>query len=125
VAQANAGTGGNINLVATNFLADTQTLISASSQRGIDGTVEIESPNQAVNPISADLNTGFQELPEFISNNCSSSGLKRRSYLMVDNMNPVRRDPGGYLPDPLANIPAAIYSKATAGAVKLLTSPGC
>ena len=53
VSQANAGTGGNINLVATNFIADTETLISASSQRGVDGNVEIESPNHAVNPLRA------------------------------------------------------------------------
>ena len=51
VAQANAGSGGNISLAAINFIADTETLISASSQKGIDGSVQIESPNQAANPV--------------------------------------------------------------------------
>ena len=140
VAQANAGTGGNINLVATNFLTDTETLISASSQRGIDGTVEIESPNQAVNPVSADLNTGFQALPEFISNNCTSSDLRDRSYLMVDNMNPVRRDPADYLPDPILDtvdvsdaqvsadklmVGKVSADKVTVDTVKFAASPGC
>jgi hypothetical protein len=125
VAQANAGTGGNIDLVANNFVADTETLISASSKRGIDGTVEIESPNQAVNPISAELNTGFQELPEFISNNCASSGSQDRSYLIVDNMNPVRRDPADYLPAPRPDVSAAAYGKTMTDAGKLINMPGC
>ncbi len=125
VAQANAGTGGNIDLVADNFLADTETLISASSQRGIDGTVEIESPNQSVNPVSADLDTGFQALPDFISNNCKSSSLQDRSYLIVDNMNPVRRDPAGYLPAPLAEATAMPYTKVEAELIRLVASRGC
>ncbi|MFT6432823.1 MAG: large exoprotein involved in heme utilization and adhesion, partial [Candidatus Azotimanducaceae bacterium] len=122
VAQANAGTGGNIDLVADSFIVDTETLISASSQRGIDGSVEIESPNQAVNPVSAELNTGFQALPEFISSNCSSSGSQDRSYLIVDNMNPVRHDPADYLAAPIRNEAVAAYANI---AVKLVTSPGC
>ncbi|MFN3239800.1 MAG: hypothetical protein ACE37D_22495 [Pseudomonadales bacterium] len=60
-------------------------------QRGIDGTVEIESPNQAVNPVDVDLNTGFQDFAEFISNNCNPTA--DRSHLIVRNMNPVRRSP--------------------------------
>ena len=98
VAQANAGTGGNITLVAENFIADTESLISASSQRGIDGSVEIESPNQAINPSDIVLNTGFRDLPEFLSNNCSPTSIQDRSYLVVENMNAVRRDPNDYLP---------------------------
>ena len=125
VAQANAGTGGNIDLVANNFLADTETLISASSQRGIDGTVEIESPNQEVNPISAELNTGFQVLPEFISSNCTLKGSQDRSYLIVDNMNPVRRDPADYLPAPSRYAPAVAYENEVGESGKLLTTTGC
>ncbi len=125
VAQANAGTGGNINLVATNFVADSETLISASSQRGIDGTVEIESPNQAVNPISVELNTGFQDLPEFISNNCASPGLQDRSYLIVENMNPVRRDPADYLPTTTDTSSADHGYSAAISSVQLAPGPGC
>ena len=125
VAQANAGTGGNIDLVANNFLADTESLISASSQRGIDGTVEIESPNQEVNPISAELNTGFQVLPEFVSSNCILKGSQDRSYLIVDNMNPVRRDPADYLPAPLRYSSAVAYENEVGESGRLLTTAGC
>lgn len=125
VAQANAGTGGNINLVATNFIADSETLISASSQRGIDGTVAIESPNQAVNPISIELSTGFQDLPDFISNNCTSPGLQDRSYLIVENMNPVRRDPADYLPTSQRSSSAVNTYSSALSSVKLVAEPGC
>jgi hypothetical protein len=123
VAQANAGTGGNISLVATNFIADSETLISASSQRGIDGTVSIESPNQAVNPISVELNTGFQDLPDFISNNCTSPALRDRSYLVVENMNPVRQNPADYLP--LNGLGSLTYTESASGLVTLVASPDC
>ncbi|MFT7688479.1 MAG: large exoprotein involved in heme utilization and adhesion, partial [Candidatus Azotimanducaceae bacterium] len=115
VAQANAGNGGNINLSALNFIVDTESLISASSQKGIDGSVEIESPNQAVNPVNMDLNTGFQDLPDFISNNCSELTENDRSYLIVENLNAVKRDPNDYLPinrqtlRPSAQIARALY----------------
>jgi large exoprotein involved in heme utilization and adhesion len=98
IAQANVGDGGNITLAATNFIADTQTLISASSRQGIDGSVAIESPNQAVNPVQAILDTGFLQLPEFVNKLCARESADQRSYLVVENMNPLRRDPNDYLP---------------------------
>jgi hypothetical protein len=123
VAQANAGTGGNINLVATNFIVDSESLISASSRRGIDGTVAIESPNQSVNPISVELNTGFQDLPELISRNCTSPARRDRSYLIVENMNPVRANPADYLF--LNGIGRRGYTTPAPELVTLLASPDC
>ena len=58
MAQANAGNGGNISLVATNFGVDTETLVSAFSKKGIDGTVQIDSPKHSVNPSNMILTTG-------------------------------------------------------------------
>lgn len=96
MAQANAGNGGNIDSVATNFGVDTETLISAPSKKVIDGTVQIESPNQSVNPSSMMLTTGFQNLPKFVSNNCDNPYKNDRSYLVVENLNPVPRDPNAF-----------------------------
>lgn len=121
VAQANVGDGGNILLVAENFIADTETLISASSQQGIDGLVAIESPNQAVNPTSANLNTGFQDLSEFISRRCSAEKLEGRSYLVVENMHPVRQNPNDYLA--VSSSAARISGQPHAGMIHV--QPGC
>jgi filamentous hemagglutinin family protein len=44
IAQAFAGTGGNISIVSNVFLADPFSLVDASSALGISGTVDIRSP---------------------------------------------------------------------------------
>ncbi len=44
VAQAHAGRGGNIRLTSDNLLKSNNRLVSASSRLGIDGDVEIDSP---------------------------------------------------------------------------------
>jgi hypothetical protein len=45
VARAGAGTGGSIRIVAGQFIADVDSAVDASSETGIDGTVQIESPD--------------------------------------------------------------------------------
>ena len=44
LAQAVQGQGGNINIVAGTFLADQTSLVSASSEFGLSGAVNIQSP---------------------------------------------------------------------------------
>ena len=44
LAQAFAGTGGNISIVSNVFLADPSSVVDASSALGISGTVDIRSP---------------------------------------------------------------------------------
>ncbi len=56
VANARQGRGGNIRIVADFFFASPDSLVSASSDLGIDGVVEIDSPD-------TDLNAGLVELP--------------------------------------------------------------
>ncbi|MGH6635685.1 MAG: hypothetical protein ACRED0_05960 [Gammaproteobacteria bacterium] len=56
VAQAREGAGGNIRIVSDFFFASPDSFVSASSDLGIDGVVEIESPD-------TDLIAGLVELP--------------------------------------------------------------
>jgi filamentous hemagglutinin family protein len=44
LAQANAGTGGNISIVSNVFLADPYSLVDATSQLGVSGVIDIRSP---------------------------------------------------------------------------------
>jgi large exoprotein involved in heme utilization and adhesion len=44
LAQAFAGTGGNITITSNVFLADPSSVVDASSQLGVSGTVDIRSP---------------------------------------------------------------------------------
>jgi filamentous hemagglutinin family protein len=49
-AQADQGHGGNIRIAAEHFIQSSDSLVSASSRLGVDGKVEIDSPDQNVTP---------------------------------------------------------------------------
>lgn len=121
-ANAIVGAGGNITLVADNFIIDTESAITATSEKGIDGTVEIESPNQDVNPVSESLTTSFQNLPEFLSSDCTAPVLRNRSYLVIENLNPVKGDPTDYLH---VNVPDKDFEGADAGITRIGNLPPC
>jgi large exoprotein involved in heme utilization and adhesion len=61
VANAFGGDGGNILIVTNNFIASPDSIVDASSQFGLDGTVIIKSPE-------SDLTSGLTELPESFLN---------------------------------------------------------
>ncbi len=56
IANAFGGPGGNIRIVADHFFASPDSEVRASSALGIDGVVDIDSPD-------TDLNAGLVELP--------------------------------------------------------------
>jgi hypothetical protein len=56
IARAGAGTGGNIRIVAGQFVEDASSTVDASAETGIDGTVEIQTPE-------IDQNTALDALP--------------------------------------------------------------
>lgn len=95
IANAFQGNGGNITLVGNYFFSDPFTLISASSQLGIDGTVAIETPN-------IDLSAAFSTLPEYsqipeLDNDRCQSGEDAAGSL-------VRSGRGGLPPGPFAAV---------------------
>jgi large exoprotein involved in heme utilization and adhesion len=57
VANAIQGDGGNISIVAEMFLASRESVISASSEFGLEGSIEIETPE-------TDVGSGLVVLPE-------------------------------------------------------------
>lgn len=57
IADAFGGPGGNIRVVADNFIADADSLIRASSARSVDGTVAINAPQ-------IDVAAAVRALPE-------------------------------------------------------------
>ena len=57
LANADQGSGGNITIVADSFISSQNSLINASSQFGLDGTISILSPD-------VDVISGLIELPE-------------------------------------------------------------
>lgn len=83
IARANAGNGGNINIISTAFLRTPDSLLDATSQTGIDGEVLIETLNQSVDvaPIEAEP---FLDLSSILSNRCAAHLLKSRSSFTID-----------------------------------------
>jgi filamentous hemagglutinin family protein len=74
-AQADEGHGGNIYLIAKNFLKTSDSLVSASSRLGIDGEVLIESPNEAVGGNLLVLPTGFIDVSGLLPRPCEAMTL--------------------------------------------------
>jgi len=56
IANAHGGDGGDIHIAAAHFIQSSDSEVSASSQLGIDGVIDIESPE-------TDISSGFTVLP--------------------------------------------------------------
>ena len=71
IANAVAGNGGNITLVAGTLFVDDTSVISASSELGIDGAIVIDAPDSDVEGSLALLNGEFLDAAAKLSQQCS------------------------------------------------------
>lgn len=103
IANAFAGRGGNIAIQAQQvFLADPDSLVSASSALGINGQVAIQAPVTSVSGAIAPLPQTFAQAAELLRSRCSArvrSG--RTSRLVLSGRDGVPWEPGTMLPSPL------------------------
>jgi len=98
IAEAVAGHGGNITIVANNFLLSTDSLVSASSQLGISGTIELIGPRVDLNGSLVTLSGDLHGAARVARDNCGAKGGLRSS--LVDSGR------GGLPQDADATIPA-------------------
>jgi filamentous hemagglutinin family protein len=102
IAQANAGSGGAINVIAGVFIADPNTLVSASSQQGPQGTVNIQSPVQNVGGELAALSDEFSSAAALLAQQCAARAADGKfSTFVVAAREGVPVEPGGFLASPL------------------------
>ncbi len=108
VAQATQGSGGNILITAKALIVSADSLISASSDVGIDGEVEINAPDAdlvgAVTPLPAD----FLEATELLRERCAArtdGGTHGR--FTVQGRDGIPPGPGSLLPASFAQPVAA------------------
>ena len=80
-AQADEGQGGNIRIVANQFIKSPESLISASSKLGVDGKVEVESPEMNLDEFLVVLPKGFSEAQ---LKQCSIQEVENSSTFKVD-----------------------------------------
>jgi hypothetical protein len=113
VANAFEGQGGNIRVVAGVLLADPASRIDASSQRGINGQVNIQAPVTSISGTVAPLPQAFAPTAELLRNRCAARLHEGTvSSLVERGRDGVPASPEGLLPSRLAGPPGA----ATPGA---------
>jgi filamentous hemagglutinin family protein len=101
-ADAFGGPGGNVRIAAEVFLASPDSVVSASSARGITGTVDIRAPITSLSGVLAPLPAAFVSAAALLPARCAvrlSEG--KASSLVVGGRDGLPFDPGGLLPSPL------------------------
>jgi large exoprotein involved in heme utilization and adhesion len=101
VAQAFAGTGGNISITAGVFLADPSSVVDASSEKGISGTVNIESPVQNVGGRLTPLSQPFSSAAALLAQRCAARAADGKfSTFVVAGREGLPAEPGGFVASP-------------------------
>lgn len=102
-AQAVGGTGGNITFVTPLFLADATSIVSASSQRGANGTVTIQSPTSNLSGAIGQLASKISQPQVLLQNRCAALIGGRESTFVLAGHHTVPPEPGDWL-SPSASI---------------------
>ncbi|MDM8558780.1 hypothetical protein [Candidatus Parabeggiatoa sp. HSG14] len=84
IAQANEGYGGNIKLVSDQFIASPNSTVSASSKLGIDGKVDIDSPDVDVSGALLGIPAEFFDASTKLKSPCHAQ--KNKSKFMIKHL---------------------------------------
>ena len=102
IARASAGMGGAIQINSNVFLADPNSIVSASSERGISGTVDIRAAVTALGGTFALLPQTFVSAAALLPARCAARLSEgKASSLVLGGRSGLPLDPGGLLPSPL------------------------
>jgi filamentous hemagglutinin family protein len=104
-AQAVQGRGGNMTITTGLFVAsgDPQTIVSASSELGISGEVQIDAPDASIVGTLAALPAVFLDAAELIREGCAARRPGNAASLFVRGRGGLPAQPGGLLPVQPAN----------------------
>jgi large exoprotein involved in heme utilization and adhesion len=101
-ANAFEGKGGNIRIVSDLFLADLNSRVDASSDKGIDGTVDIRAPIKDVSQKVSPLPEEYMRVAELLREACIARvrGGEYSSFV-VGGRDGLPMEPNTLLPSPL------------------------
>jgi len=116
IAQAVEGHGGNITITADEFVASPDSIVSATSQVGISGTIEIIGPRVDLNGALVVLSSELRNAAAVLRNSCAAQGNRPQSSL-------VEAGRGGQPQDPDATLPA-LYIAGRDASPTLSTAAG-
>ncbi|MCS6288211.1 MAG: filamentous hemagglutinin N-terminal domain-containing protein [Nitrospira sp.] len=111
LAQAVQGQGGNISIVAGTFLADQSSVVSASSQLGLSGTVTIQSPLSSLSGTLATLPQQPLHVHNLLRQRCAAQAYGRLSSLVIAGRDTLPIEPGGWLLSPMAFMPHEVVAQ--------------
>ncbi len=104
IANAFGGNGGNISIITDYFIADPLSVVTASSELGFDGDIEISSPNIDFTNIAMPVNSSF-DTSRILKDICEVKNNMNSSSLILGGRNGVQVGPGS----PLYSVPDELY----------------
>ena len=96
-ANAFGGAGGNVHIASTNVLSDTSSKVTASSQLGIDGTVEFDSPAADLSGALFSVASSFLDANAVLASRCVAPEQRARSSLALRTFDADHRGETGFL----------------------------
>lgn len=107
LAQATEGAGGNINIIAGTFLTDQTSVVSASSQFGLSGSVNIQSPVSSLSNTLATLPQRPLQAQPLAQQRCAAQAHGQLSSFVVEGRDRLPSEPGGWLMSPFLSADAS------------------
>jgi filamentous hemagglutinin family protein len=103
-ANAYEGDGGNIHIVSEVFIQSQDSIVEASSEKGIDGIIEIESPDTDPSSGLVSLSSNFLDASQWMKSSCDKRSSENISRLIVRG-----KDAAPAKPDDLHSSPAIVF----------------
>jgi hypothetical protein len=123
LAQAFEGEGGDINIIAGLYLADPSSLVDASSDRGISGTVQINAPINNLSEVIARLPESLADVQTLLRAACAARMAQGATSSFVERgRDSIPAGPDGLLASPY--LPVASRRAARAQAHPTLSLSG-
>jgi large exoprotein involved in heme utilization and adhesion len=102
LAKAEQGNGGNITITTPVFLADPASRVDASSQFGLSGTVNIQSPTSNLSGTVKQLPSKPSDTQALLQNRCAALAGGDQSTFIVAGRDARPLEPGGWLSSPIS-----------------------
>jgi large exoprotein involved in heme utilization and adhesion len=114
IAKASKGQGGNITIIAGTVLADASSSISASSQSGPQGTVNVQAPIQNLSGAMVPMPQAFKATTNLLAERCAARvNAGNTSTFAITTREGLPPEPGGPLSTPLEELDLAVTQTAT------------
>ncbi len=110
IAQAFQGQGGRIDILfGRAFLADANSVVSASSALGVNGPVNLQGPFQNLSGALVPLNQDYLQAATLLAQRCAAwmADAQTSTFVVVEHEG-LPREPGGVLPSSLEESQASV-----------------